>query len=474
MKNKLINISIILIFIFTSLISVEAAAPSPRVDLDEYSYTSTSITNINIQGIVNIGAGQNIALFDSTGTIPLNYTTVKNSNSKESFNLTIPARFLKGGLNTFKVISLPVRDVLNASSPKTVTVKVGSAKNDQVITCDDLELQVNEKSNIHAKVSSNLPLTYVSENPTIVTVDKNGTAFGHAVGTTSVIISQAGNNDYNPTIKKITVKVSPAVPGNSKTYTIIYNANYGEGKMAAQKIKGNSLTKLKANTFKRPYYTFAGWAQSKNGKVVYKNKAAIKTNRNLTLYAKWTASYKKPNGKVAEGQSPKAGIAYGKMKYSKGGQTRGIVCVIRAKDPGLANAIADNAEKITNNNKIGYSTSSGVGPKLYAQLVKYGPKKARGKASCSPFALCCLKYSMYKNPEYKFATSDKYGINCNWRSDSSTNIRTGMKSVKKKIEKSRKSCPYVLIYDTSKFKNWKTKLYRGDIAICKHHVFVIL
>lgn len=473
MKNKLINISIILIFIFTSLMSVEAAAPIPRVDLDEYSYTSTSITNINIHGIVNIGAGQNIALFDSTGKIPLNYTTVKNSNSKESFNLTIPARFLKDGLNTFKVISLPVRGVLNASNPKTVTVKVGNAKRDQVITCDNLELQVNEKRSVAAKVSSNLPLTYVSENPAIVTVDKNGIAVGRKVGTTSVIISQAGNNDYNPTIKKITVKVIPAVPGSSKTYTITYNANYGEGKMAAQKVKGNVSTKLKANTFKRPYYTFAGWAESKNGKVKYKNKTAIKTNRNLTLYAKWTASYKKPNGRVAEGQSPKAGIGFGKMKYSKGSHSRGIICVIRAKDPGLANAIADNAEKITNNNKIGYSYGK-VGPKLYAQLVKYGPKKARGKASCSPFALCCLKYSMYKNPEYKFATSDKYGINCNWRSDSKTNIRNGMKSVKKKIEKSKKSCPYVMIYDTSKFKNWKSQLYRGDIAICKHHVFVVL
>lgn len=473
MKNKLVSINIILIFLFTSLISVYAIAPTPRVDLDTYEIITNDKNNVFISGTTSIGVGQNIGLYDSTGLVPYTYTTVKNSNNQEVFKLQIPIRVLNEGTNTFKVKSLPVRGVINGSNPKTVTVKVGTAKKNQTITVNNVSVEVNEKKNLNAKVTSNLPLTYVSENPAIVTVDKNGIAVGRTVGTTSVIISQNGNNDYNPTIKKITVKVIPAVPGDSKIYTITYNANYGEGKMAVQEVKGNVSIKLKTNTFKRPYYTFAGWAESRNGKVKYKNNAAIKATKNTTLYAKWTADWKKPNGKVAEGKSPKAGIGYGNMKYKKGSHSRGIICVVRANDPGLALAIADNAVKITDNNKIGYSYGN-VGPKLYTQLVKYGPTKAKGKASCSPFAICCLKYSMYKNPEYKFATADKYGINCNWRSDSRTNIKEGLTSVKKKIEKSGKKCPYTFIYDKSKFKNWKSQLRRGDIAICAHHVFVIL
>ena len=474
MKNKLISIFITLVFVFISVISVNAIARTPRVELDNYDLNVTDINNVFVSGTVSVCKGQLIGVYDSSGIILYNYKELPNTNTSGSFKLQIPARFISSGTTNFKVKSLPLNGVINGSNSKTFTVKVKSDKQDQIITASNLSLKVNETKNINAKVNSNLPLTYLSINPNIATVDSKGNVVGRSKGTTSIKISQDGNNEYNANTKTIEVKVTEPTAPVTKKYTITFNSNFGEGKMSSQTVNGNTSTKLKANAFKRPYYSFAGWAQSKNGKVVYKNQQAIKLNRNMTLYAVWSASYKKPNGKTAEGKSVKLGIDFGKMSYKKGSHSRGIVCVIRAKDPGLAAAIADNAEKITRNNKIGYSKKSGVGPKLYNQLIQKGPSKAKGKASCCPFALCCLKYSMYLNPEYKFATSSKYNINCNWRSDSNPNVRSGMKSVKSKIEKSGKNCPYTMIYDTSKFKNWKTQLYRGDIAICKHHVFVVL
>lgn len=78
-------------------------------------------------------------------------------------------------------------------------------------------------------------------------------------------------------------------------YTIRYNKNGATSGTMSDTTSckyGTSYT-LKANAFKRTGYTFAGWATSSTGKVIYKNKASVKnlssTNGAVkTLYAKWT------------------------------------------------------------------------------------------------------------------------------------------------------------------------------------------
>ena len=41
-------------------------------------------------------------------------------------------------------------------------------------------------------------------------------------------------------------------------------------------INADKTVTLRANTFKRSRYKFAGWAKTKTGKVAYKNKAKVK------------------------------------------------------------------------------------------------------------------------------------------------------------------------------------------------------
>ena len=75
------------------------------------------------------------------------------------------------------------------------------------------------------------------------------------------------------------------------TYTIKYdkNASDATGSMAnTTKYYGTNVT-LRSNAFKRTGYSFAGWATSANGDVVYSNGATYTANANVTLYAKWTA-----------------------------------------------------------------------------------------------------------------------------------------------------------------------------------------
>lgn len=73
------------------------------------------------------------------------------------------------------------------------------------------------------------------------------------------------------------------------TVTITFHANGGTGTMSPQTIPQSTSTALVANTFTRDGYTFAGWATSSGGAVVYADGANVNTDSDLDLYAKWTA-----------------------------------------------------------------------------------------------------------------------------------------------------------------------------------------
>lgn len=83
------------------------------------------------------------------------------------------------------------------------------------------------------------------------------------------------------------------------TYTVKFSANGGSGKMKSVKMRYNNPTKLPKNTFTAPKgKKFAGWATSKKGKVVYKNKQSVvnlvnKKDGSIKLYAVWKTAGKK-------------------------------------------------------------------------------------------------------------------------------------------------------------------------------------
>ena len=86
----------------------------------------------------------------------------------------------------------------------------------------------------------------------------------------------------------------------ANTYTIAFNANdaqyVGEatGSMDDQAATWGNYPTLTSNGFTREGYTFAGWATSPTGAVVYSNGQTLSTNltndnnATVTLYAKWT------------------------------------------------------------------------------------------------------------------------------------------------------------------------------------------
>lgn len=80
------------------------------------------------------------------------------------------------------------------------------------------------------------------------------------------------------------------VPGATGTRTITFNANGGTGTMQPQTFNHGVAQNLRANTFTRTGYSFAGWRSSPTGAVQYTNEQSVSITSNRTLYAVWTTA----------------------------------------------------------------------------------------------------------------------------------------------------------------------------------------
>ncbi|MBR4118152.1 MAG: InlB B-repeat-containing protein [Methanocorpusculum sp.] len=74
------------------------------------------------------------------------------------------------------------------------------------------------------------------------------------------------------------------------TYTVTFNANGGAGEMFQQTFTSGKEKALNLNFFTREGYTFAGWATSADGDVVYTDGETIKVSKSMTLYAVWESN----------------------------------------------------------------------------------------------------------------------------------------------------------------------------------------
>ncbi len=70
--------------------------------------------------------------------------------------------------------------------------------------------------------------------------------------------------------------------------TLSFDANGGEGTMAAQTFEAGVSQAIKANTFTRSGYTFTGWNTNADGSgTSYTDKQLITLSQDITLYAQW-------------------------------------------------------------------------------------------------------------------------------------------------------------------------------------------
>ena len=101
--------------------------------------------------------------------------------------------------------------------------------------------------------------------------------------------------------KNVTVKATFKKAEPVTTYAITFDANGGTGTMEALTAEAGSTVILTANAFTREGYTFAGWNTAKDGTgTAYADKAEVKVEGDMTLYAQWKANSSKSTGKVAK------------------------------------------------------------------------------------------------------------------------------------------------------------------------------
>jgi uncharacterized repeat protein (TIGR02543 family) len=122
----------------------------------------------------------------------------------------------------------------------------------------------------------------VPSSPLTVTASNYGSI---ADGTTyNISITAVGTGNYVSSSESL----KSSVTTNSQ-YTITFNNNGGSGTMQTQTVISNFATALTANSFTRTGYTFAGWATSSGGAIVYANQDSVTASANLSLFATWTS-----------------------------------------------------------------------------------------------------------------------------------------------------------------------------------------
>ena len=124
---------------------------------------------------------------------------------------------------------------------------------------------------------------------------------GLAFATCGLCSAYAAETDSDQSLTTGSINAQSA---NSATYRILFKANGGKGTMKPQTVKRGKKTALRASTFTRSGYKFAGWNTKKNGKgKSCKNKAKVKNlakaGKTVKLYAQW---------KKAGNKNAKAGI----------------------------------------------------------------------------------------------------------------------------------------------------------------------
>jgi uncharacterized repeat protein (TIGR02543 family) len=145
--------------------------------------------------------------------------------------------------------------------------------------------------------TSSVIVTYNAAMPSATAPTKTGYTFGGYYSSTN----GSGTQYYNASMGSaknwnLTSNTTLYAKWTANTYTIVYNGNGNTGGSTASSSHTYDVAKnLTANGFTRTGYTFAGWATSASGAVVYPNSQSVSnlTTTNggtVNLYAKWTTT----------------------------------------------------------------------------------------------------------------------------------------------------------------------------------------
>ncbi len=148
----------------------------------------------------------------------------------------------------------------------------------------------------HASVSIGSPTTMVKNGDSCtitIKADKGYTLPGEAPsGVTSYKCDDGKIIAY--VMVKPTADTNITINAVANRYKVEFDGNGGTGSMGEQNMTYDTSAPLTANAFTNAGYNFAGWSESKGGKVKYPDGTFVKNliaenGKTITLYAVWTA-----------------------------------------------------------------------------------------------------------------------------------------------------------------------------------------
>jgi hypothetical protein len=197
-----------------------------------------------------------------------NYTGASTSGSYDSLLFVTPTN--KNSATSTYSITIPVTPII-----PTVTIAANSGVGTTAGT-------INWTSTNQASYSvSGTFAVAETASTTARSVSKTGLTQSTTYTGTITVKSSTGNS--------ATANYSLRTSDPATNYTITYNGNQNTGGSMLNTVGNGSVT-LRANGFTRTNCTFAGWATSSTGSVVYANNAAYTLSADATLYAKWNAA----------------------------------------------------------------------------------------------------------------------------------------------------------------------------------------
>ena len=191
---------------------------------------------------------------------------------------------------------------MTGDDSKTTEYKLSFSANGGTGEMESITKEENEKINLPAVKFSRTGFEFLNWN---TVADGSGTAYADSAefifNADTTLHAQwkekkaAPSNPENPTQPQNPTKPQqpqiPETPSTLKTtYTVIFDANGGNGTIASISVEEGSEITLPENTFTKTGYSFAGWATSADGNVSYSDKAKISITGNIMLYAKWTVA----------------------------------------------------------------------------------------------------------------------------------------------------------------------------------------
>lgn len=191
---------------------------------------------------------------------------------------------------------------MTGDDSKTTEYKLSFSANGGTGEMESITKEENEKINLPAVKFSRTGFEFLNWN---TVADGSGAAYADSAefifNADTTLHAQwkekkaAPSNPENPAQPQNPTKPQqpqiPETPSTPKTtYTVIFDANGGNGTIASISVEEGSEITLPENTFTKTGYSFAGWATSADGNVSYSDKAKISITGNIMLYAKWTVA----------------------------------------------------------------------------------------------------------------------------------------------------------------------------------------